>query len=138
MPASDACRRTILVLLASLVIASAADARGLPVRLRMDGYIGKPPEGRLEMADLVLRCDGRDYRFQVTDALLLSGQGLASNLFDAVRPYRPSFFLRGPKSLLKKFAGTAPGIHMRIIGQTVGGTRELMVGEIIPAPDEKT
>ena len=49
----------------------------------MDGYIGAP-EGRREMADLVIQADGKDYRFQVTNALLLSGHGLPSSLFAAV------------------------------------------------------
>lgn len=131
MPNQGVTRRAVVVALASLAIARAANGqRVVPIRLRIDGYIGKPPEGRDEMADLVLRCNERDYRFQVTDALVLYGEALASNVFAAVRPYKPSFFLRGPKSLLAKFADTPPGAHMRIIGQIVGPSRNLLVGEI--------
>jgi len=127
----------MLLLLAGLLLASAAHARrGLPIRLRMDGYIGAP-EGRREMADLVIQADGKDYRFQVTNALLLSGHGLPSSLFAAVRPFRPNFFLRGPNEVLKKFTDMPPGAHMRIVGQVTRGTRNLLVSEITPRADEK-
>src|SRR5262245_47918738 len=76
-------------------------------RLRIDGYVGPPPEGRREMADLVLRAGGKDVRFQVTAATVISGNLHAANVFNRVRPYRPNFILRGSKSLLAQVGDAA-------------------------------
>jgi hypothetical protein len=109
----------------------AASARALPraFRIRLEGYVGAPSEERREEADLTLRVDETDLRFQVTRATMLSG-GLASDVFDRVVPYNPNFILRGPKELLARIDGAPPGKRLVIVGQGRLGTRDLLVGSV--------
>ena len=128
-------RRAVVVgVLVGLMLGAQATSARLAarmVRLRMEGYVGPPPEGRREEADLTLRVDKTDQRFQVTKATLLSG-GLASNVFDRVAPYKPSFVLRGPPELLSRVGDAMPGTRLIIVGQWRAGARDLMVGSIEP------
>jgi hypothetical protein len=111
--------------------APAAEARMVaPIRLRMDGYVGAPPGGRREMEDLTLRCATADVRFQVTDAVLLSGGGLASRVFDRVRPYEPNFFLRGSEALVKRVCGAEAGSTWRLVGMWRPGSRDLLLASV--------
>jgi hypothetical protein len=103
-------------------------------QLRMDGFVGPRAEGRREMADLVLRANGKNVPFQVTSATVLTGNMHAATVFDRVRPYRPSFFLRGDRSLIGKVQHAAPGSHLRIQGHWRSGTRDLMVSSIEASP----
>jgi len=125
-------------LLAALAVGGAGIAQGRgahPLRLRMDGYVGPPHEGRTEQADLTLRCGSTDIRFQVTDALVLSGGGLASRVFERVRPYKPNFFLRGPEESLKPICHAAAGTSWRLVGNWRAGTRDFFVA--LAEPREK-
>lgn len=98
--------------------------------LRMDGYVGQPPEDRREMADLRLRVAGEDVRFQVTSAKVLSGSISAQNVFNRVRPYRPNLILRGPKDQLARVAHAPRGAVLRIIGSWRPGSQDLMVSSV--------
>ena len=98
--------------------------------LRMDGYVGQPPSGRREMADLRLRAAGKDVRFQVTSARVLSGNMKAASVFNQVRPYRPNFILRGPKQQLARVANAPRGTILRISGQWRPGSKDLMVSSV--------
>jgi hypothetical protein len=99
-------------------------------RLRMDGYVGAPPEGRRERADLLMRVGTKDVRFQVTAATVLSGDILAARIFDRVRPYRPNFILRAPQAVLTPIEEATPGARFRIQGAWRPGSRDLMVSSI--------
>src|SRR5215475_8775409 len=90
-------------------------------RLRIDGYVGPPPEGRREMADLSMRAGKKDVRFQVTAATVLSGSMHAANVFNRVRPYRPNFILRGSQALLGQVGDAADGSRLRIPGAGLSG-----------------
>ena len=116
--------------------AGVASARmaGTPYRLRMDGYVGPPPEGRNEIADLLIRAGSKDVRFQVTRATVLSGDTMAATIFRRVRPFSPNFFLRGPQELVAKVEGAAPGDRLRIVGMWRPGSRDLMVATVEPQP----
>jgi hypothetical protein len=118
------------------LIPGAAGARmGSPIhQLRIDGYVGPRAEGRREMADLVLRANGKDVSFQVTSASVITGNLHAATVFDRVRPYRPNFFLRGDRSMLSKVQHAAPGSHLRIQGHWRSGTRDLTVSSIEASP----
>jgi hypothetical protein len=98
-------------------------------RIRMEGYLGPPPDGRREEADLTLRVGKSDLRFQVTKATMLSG-GLAAKVFELVEPYKPNFTLRGAKEMLARVAATPPGQRLVIVGQGRYGTRDLLVGSV--------
>jgi hypothetical protein len=128
-------RRQVLVLglgAALAPVAARARVRGR-VRMRMDGYLGPPPAGRHEQADLTLRVADKDYRFQVTKAVILSGTGLASDVFDRLAPYKPSLILRGPAELLSRFTGAAPDGHVSLSGELIPGSRNFLVGAVEPA-----
>ena len=102
--------------------------------LRIDGYVGPRAEGRREMADLVLRANGKDVPFQVTSAIVLTGSSDPWTVFNQVRPYRPSFFLQGDRHLLGKVQHAAPGSRLRIQGYWRSGTRDFMVSSVGPPP----
>jgi hypothetical protein len=108
-----------------------------PIRLRMDGYLGPPHAGRQEQADLTLRCGSTDLRFQVTEAMVVSGGGLASRVFDQVRPYHPNFFLRGPEEVLKPISHAAAGTSWRLVGTWRPSTRDFLVGSVEPREETK-
>jgi hypothetical protein len=121
-----------VALLAAVLPGPAAVGRVGPrsYRLRMDGYVGPPPEGRREMANLLIRAGKKDVRFQVTAATVLSGSMLVSNIFSRVRPYTPNFILRGPRTVIGPFEDAEPGTQLRIVGQWRPGGRDLMVSSI--------
>jgi hypothetical protein len=107
-------------------------------RLRLDGYVGSPPEGRREMAELMLRAAQKNVQFQVTGATVLSGKLLPAQVFSRVQPYVPNFVLRGPEKLVAAVASAEPGARLRIEGGWRPGTRDLLVSSVEPkqAPGE--
>ena len=126
-------RLVAAVAVIAVLVPSAAAARRAGPRLyglRLDGYVGPPPEGRREMADLRMRASGKDVRFQVTAATVLSGKLLPANVFSRVRPYRPNFILRGPQELLARVADAEPGARLRIMGKWRPGSQDLLVSSI--------
>lgn len=132
-------RRLLLLLVAAAALVPVlghAQVGRHRIRLRMDGYVGAPPEGRREEADLTLRVGETYHRFQVTHAVVLSGQALAADVFDRRRPYKPSFFLRGPKELLDPLGHATPGTRLRIIGVWIPGSSDFLVASIEPPPHE--
>jgi hypothetical protein len=129
-----------VAIVASVLPGAIADGRVGPRlhRLRMDGYVGPPPEGRRERADLRLRAGDKEVRFQVTAATVLSGDVTASTIFSRVRPYRPNFILRGKQALLGQVEDAAPGTRLRILGGWRPGSRDLLVSSIETPPSAKT
>jgi hypothetical protein len=130
-------RRSALLLLTCLVLVpQGIEARGVrrAVMLRMEGYFGPPPEGRREEADLVLRIGDADRPFQVTRARIVSGDGLASQVFDRVAPYKPSFIVRGPEELLKRLREAPQGARLAVTAQWIAASRNLLVGSVDPVP----
>ena len=128
-----------VAVVASVLAGSTADGRvGGLHRLRLDGYVGPPPEGRRERADLSLRAGEKDVRFQVTSATVLSGDVTASSIFSRVRPFRPNFILRGKQDVLREVADASPGTRLRIIGGWRPGSRDFLVSSIETRPSAKT
>ena len=125
----------VVATIACLIPGAAGARMGSRIhQLRMDGFVGPRAEGRREMADLVLRANGKNVPFQVTSAAVLTGNMHAATVFNQVRPHRPNFFLRGDRSLLGKVQHAAPGSHLRIQGHWRSGTRDLMVSSIEASP----
>ena len=134
-------RRQVLVLglgAALAPVAARARVRGRAL-MRMDGYLGPPPAGKREQADLVLRVADKDYRFQVTKAVMLSGNALPADVFNRLAPYKPSLILRGPAELLARFTAAAPDGHLSVSGQLIAGSRNFLVSavEVAGAPPAK-
>ncbi len=127
-----------VALVVALLPGGVASARmaGTPYKLRMDGYVGAPPKGRNEIADLQIRAGAKDVRFQVTRATVLSGNTMPATIFRRVRPYRPNFFVRGSQELVSKVENAADGDRLRIIGIWRPGSRNLMVATVEPQPAE--
>ena|SRR5215510_1701012 len=128
---------------AALLPGAAADARMGPrlYMLRLNGYVGDPPEGRRERADLRLRAGQTEVRFQVTGATVTSGDILPSTIFNRVRPYRPNFILRGKQDLIQRVEHASPGDQLRIQGGWRPGSRDLLVSSVeaptSPSGEEK-
>ena len=125
-------RVAAVAIVTSLLSGAVADGRTGPRlhKLRLDGYVGAPPEGRRERADLRLRAGGKDVRFQVTNATVLSGDVTASTIFARVRPYRPNFILRGQQVVIGRVEDAAPGARLRIVGGWRPGSRDLLVASV--------
>jgi hypothetical protein len=98
----------------------------------MDGYVGDPPAGRRERADLRLQAGQKDVRFQVTSARVSASSILPSTIFSRVRPYRPNFILRGKRELIEQVGKAAAGDHLRIVGGWRSGTRDLLLWSVEP------
>ena len=103
-----------------------------PVRLTLDGFVGNPPAGRREQADLRLQAGGTDVRFQVTRARVSGSSILPATIFSRVRPYRPNFILRGNRELIQRVEHAAPGDHLRIEGGWRSGSRDLLLWSVEP------
>jgi hypothetical protein len=102
------------------------------VRLTMNGYVGDPPAGRREQADLRLQAGHAAVRFQVTRARVSASSILPATVFSRVRPYRPNFILRGNRELIQRVEHAAPGDHLRIEGGWRSGTRDLLLWSVEP------
>jgi hypothetical protein len=128
----NAVRLAAVVALVASVLPVTVDAGKAPRlhRLRMDGYVGAPPEGRRERADLQLRAGKKTVRFQVTSATVLSSDMLPTTIFSAVRPYRPNFVLRGPQAVIAKVADAADGARLRIVGGWRRGSRDFLLSSV--------
>jgi hypothetical protein len=86
------------------------------------------------MEDLTLG-DGRDeLHFQLKDLRVMNSGRLAGDVLSAVRPYRPNFYLRGPKELVQKLRAAGENDFVRIMGYRRLGSRDLMVSAIEVAP----
>lgn len=125
-----------IALVAALLPVAVATGRmaGTPYRVRMDGYVGSPPEGRREMADLLIRAGSKDVRFQVTAATVISGNALPATIFRRVRPYRPNFILRGPQEKIRQVEGAASSARLRIVGLWRTGSRTFLVSSVEALP----
>jgi hypothetical protein len=119
-----------LVALALVGVASIAGARfgtGRLTMIRLQGYVGPPPAGRLTEADLLLQHRRTRIRFQVEHSFVLSGDVLAAQVLEDVRPYTPNFNLDGPPELLAKIDGAHAGDRLEITGMHRFGTQRLQV-----------
>src|SRR5262245_32781554 len=108
----------VVALVSALLPGTVAATRTGPrlFTLRLDGYVGDPPAGRRERADLHLRAGDTNLRFQVTGATVSGGSMLPSTIFNRVRPYRPNFILRGKRELIQRVEKAGAGDHLRIVG----------------------
>jgi len=131
---------TGLAMVTALLPATAARGRvlPLPITIQMDGYVGPPPHGRHEVADLRLGIDRDEVRFQVTNARLITGGTTAAAVFRQVRPLRPNFRLRGTPELLGRVAGAAPAAQLRITGTWRPGSRDLLLSSVEARPAVET
>jgi hypothetical protein len=123
-----------VAIVSTLFSGTIAEARSAPrpLRLNLDGYVGDPPEGRRERADLRLQAGSTEVRFQVTRARVSSSTILPTTVFNRVRPYRPNFILRGPRELIQRVAKAAPGDRLHIMGAWRSGTRDLLLSSVEP------
>jgi hypothetical protein len=115
------------------VAAAAAEPprRGAPgvETLRIEGHFG-PPGSRTPAADLTLDLGGVQRRFQVERVVVLRGERLGSDVLAAATPYRPSFYVRGPRPLLDRLAAVPDGTPVAITAYRHGGPRELLASRV--------
>ena len=105
-----------------------------PIMIRIDGYLGPPPSGRHEVADLTLGAARNEVQFQVTDARVITGAMTAQSVFRQVRPYRPNFRLHGSPDLVARVMTAAPAARLRLIGTWRPGSRQLHLSSVEPLP----
>lgn len=122
----------------AIACAATAAGRGVPRLYRMDleGYLGPPATSRKEEADLVLGCNRKTLRFQVTNGRLLGGSALMADVYERVAPYKPNFLLRGPKDLLSRCEGFKDGDRIRLLGAWRAGSRDLLLSDLEREPPQ--
>ena len=129
---------TTIALAAAMMLGGEAIAQPMPrpITVRLEGYVGQPPERRHELADLHLRADRADVRFQVTNAFITQGRATTTSMFAELRPRRPSLILRGTPELVAMVAGAAEGTRLRMLGNWRRGSRDFFLSsvEVLPAP----
>ena len=130
----------VLAIVTGLLPTHAAGQRLLPnpVMLRMEGFVGPPPKGRREVADLTLGVARQRIQFQVTNATVLSGGTTARNVFRQVRPHRPNFTLQGASELIATVANAAPAARLRMVGTWRPGSRQLLLSSVEALPSDAT
>jgi hypothetical protein len=128
----------VLLAVATTLIVEPALARRFGTQidlLRLEGRLGAPRPDDKGTEDLTLQ-DGRDeLHFQLTDLRVMNSGRLAGDVLAAVRPYRPTFYLRGPDELKQKLRAAGENDRLTIMGYRRLGSRDLMVSgvEVVPA-----
>ena len=125
-------------LVAAILFSGAVTAQPMPrpITVRLEGYVGPPPERRHELADLHLRADRVDVRFQVTNAFITQGRATTTSMFAELRPRRPSLTLRGTPELIGMVAGAAEGTRLRMLGNWRRGSRDFFLSSVEVLPGE--
>ena len=74
-----------VAIVSTLLSGAVSDARSAPrpLRLTLDGYVGDPPQGRRERADLRLQAGSTEVRFQVTRSRVSSSTILPTTVSTA-------------------------------------------------------
>lgn len=129
-------RSLVVAAIALLLLGGAAAAQPLPrpIGVRLEGYVGPPPERRHELADLHLRAERTDVRFQVTHAFITHGRTSPGAMFAELRPRRPNLTLRGTPELIRLVADAAEGTRLRMLGTWRRGSRDFFLSSVEVLP----
>jgi hypothetical protein len=130
--------RPVLVVLLCLTLSQAAAAQdawlasGMPLPIKVWGFVGPPPEGMQPADSWVVQIKDEKYKFQVKKLDVLNGATLAMSIYDALDPYPVSLTFLGEG--LETIINTPPGEEIAIIGnlQFGGGARQFIISSVTP------
>jgi hypothetical protein len=103
---------------------------GLPIGVKIDGYVGAAPKGTVPADKWVVDIKAKNYKFQVMKLTVLTGDTFYMNIFSALDPYPIALQFTG--EALDTIINAPPGREISIIGtmQFGGGARLLMVSSV--------
>ncbi len=146
MTASIGCQRRLAAALGVLCLVVARAPAGAigpnrassPDLLRLEGYVSKAPAGTKPEAHLVLQYQGKDYEFDLSKMVVVTGSRTYGQVLQEITPYRVSFLLRGSSPAVGKLTGAAPGQKLIVLGRHRAGSRDLQLVDVIEAPPDAT
>ena len=125
------------ILALSLVAQPLANAASLRrANWRLEGFVGQAPAGIKPDAHLVLQYEGKNYEFDLTKAVVLTGHVSPSQLLRDIKPGQNQLLLRGPAKAMGALTNASVGQKLLIYGYHRTGTRDLQVTKIAPAPPD--
>ena len=132
-------RAAIAVVLLSLVVgvlpATARRIRPMPLRLRIEGYVGAPPTGVVALARWVVDVQGAQYTLTVTTLEPGASAKIAYwDIINALEPLPVAMTLFGKTATLAAFTHAAPGQQIAIDGafELRRGPSSLLVNRVEP------
>lgn len=122
----------LAVLAAWLVLAPAAEARLLTRTVRLEGYVGKAPEGARAEARWTVDAGEQKVDLIVTRLSIVSGTGTPSDVVQALKPYRAAAFrIVGDEKEVAKLAGATAGSRFDMQGVLrLGPARTLLLSTL--------
>ncbi|MBI1813773.1 MAG: hypothetical protein HYR72_02210 [Deltaproteobacteria bacterium] len=127
-----------LVVASTQVGAIGPNRAGSPDLLRLEGYVTNAPAGIKPEAHLVLQYQGKDYEFDLSKMVVVTGSRTYGQVLQEITPYRVSFLLRGPSPAVGKLTGAAPGQKLIVLGRHRAGSRDLQLVDVSEAPPDAT
>jgi len=105
---------------------------GLPIGVKIRGYVGAAPQGQVPADKWVVEIKGKQYKFDVMQLEVLTGNTFYMNIFAALDPYPVALQFVG--HALDTIIKTPPGQEISILGtmQFGGGARLLMISSVTP------
>ena len=99
------------------VSAVAGAIRPLPMRLRIEGYVGTPPTGVVSLARWVVAVEDRQYSLTVTKLQPGASAKVAYwDILNALEPLPIAMTLMGKRATLAAFTGTPDGQKIALTG----------------------
>jgi hypothetical protein len=110
MPRAAAIAGVLLSLSAGAMPAGARPIRPMPLRLRIEGYVGEPPAGVVALARWVVAVKADQYTLTVTKLEPSPSAKIAYwDILNALEPLPIAMTLFGKGATLAKFTGTRAG-----------------------------
>jgi len=123
-----------LILATALFAAQVANAATVwRASWRLEGYVGQAPAGIKPEAHVILQYNGKDYAFDLTKTVLISGHVPQGQLLDDIERHRGKLLLRGKATVLDGLRTASPGEMLLIFAQHDSSSRNLQVTKITAA-----
>jgi hypothetical protein len=103
---------------------------------RVEGYVGQAPAGIKPEAHVVLQYNGKDYPFDLTETVLISGHVPQGQLLNAIERHQMRLLLRGKAEVLDRLRTASPGEKLLIFGHHDTASRDMQVTKISAASPE--
>jgi hypothetical protein len=132
-------KKTAAAILMLLALAAPAlarwDQRGVPLRLKIYGFVGEAPDDVSPLAKWRVDVGREHYGFVADKMEILTGNASYMDVVQALAPYTPAFRLNGTADALRTFTTSPPKQRLVLEGvlRFGGGARILMLDTIKPA-----
>jgi hypothetical protein len=143
MPRAVTIAIMLLSLVAGVLPAGAGPIRPLPLRVRIEGYVGEPPAGVVALARWVVAVQADQYTLTVTKLEPSPSAKVAYwDILNALEPLPIALTLFGKAATLAAFTGARPGEKIALDGsfELRRGPASLLLNRVdalgtpVPAP----